>query len=825
MRTAAGDTPVLDEMVDGNGQIRPHWRALIGAVGGLGKPQLDERAGRLARAAEDEGVASLLPGITSTETGWRCDPIPLPITAREFAALEAGLTQRARLLEAVLADIYGPQHLLKEGLLPAALVFANPHFLRPGRHATNPPHRPMLHLAGMDVIRCPDGIWRVVSDRTAMVSGLGYALENRRLMNQAMAEALVVVKPRALSSFFELWQESLQRLAPHGRTAPAVALLSPGHMQPHWFEHVVLGREISAALVEAGDLTVRGGGLYLKTLAGLQQVDVLLNRAEAAQLDPMEFPAAQATAGVPGLLDAARHGALTVLNAPGAGLAESPALMAFLPALCRRLLGEELLLESLETHWLSTPGARDAVAASGDDWLLRPATDGAAGALPMPGIEAAARPGNLAATRWPIGSQAPSFGRKGLAPMPVMLRLFAISDGEDWHALPGGFARALEADHPVSGRLPQYGLSKDVWVLAEDEAPLRGPGPQALPPLPIRRSAGALPSRVADNLFWLGRYVERLDRAARLIRAVLARLRRGSALPHESAEVLALARCLRDAGLIGEEAMPTLAGATGLVGALGRAASPEGAVGQLQSRVAGLAGMVRDRLTADMHAAFTHALRKARAAGEAAPGGLDMLSRAMVANMRFATVLAGVAAENMVRGGAWLFLDLGRRVERGQSVLAEIEVLLKVPPARVEPGLKLILELCDSVITYRSRYLAVVQPAPVLDLVLADPSNPRGLAFQLAAIQTALTEVSGDAEDDLAEEAATLTRQADALVHDVLGAHDQPVAAAALPPRLTAMAETLRALSDAMTRRYFALLPPARALGLDEATEPADVLP
>lgn len=819
---------MLDEMVDGGGQIRPHWRSLIGAVGGLGKPQLEERAARLARAAEEEGIASILPGITGTETGWRCDPIPLPITAGEFAALETGLAQRARLLEAMLADIHGPQQLLREGLLPPALVFANPNFLRPWRHATNPPHRPMLHLFGADLIRCPDGIWRVASDRTGMIGGLGYARENRRLMNQAMAEALVAVKPRALTNFFELWQESLQRLAPAGRPAPAVALLSPGHTQSHWFEHVVLSREISAALVEAGDLTVRGGALYLKTLSGLQPVDVLLNRTEGASLDPLEFPAAHAALGVPGLLDAARHGALTVLNAPGAGLAESPALMAFLPALCRRLLGEELLLESLETHWLGSPGAMDRVAGAEGQWLLRPATDGAAQSVPMTGPEAVARAANprgFAATAWPVSSQAPSYGGHGLAPMQVMLRLFAISDGQCWHALPGGFARTLEPGQPVTGRLPQNGLAKDVWVLTEDEAPIRGPGPQALPPLPIRRSAGALPSRVADNLFWLGRYVERLDRAARLIRATAARLRRGAALPHESAEVMALARCLRDAGLIGEEAMPTLAGASSLGGAIGRAAMPDGAVGQLQARVAGLAGMVRDRLTADMHTSFTQALRAARTAGEAAHSGLDAVSRAMVANLRFTNALAGVAAENMVRGGAWLFLDLGRRVERGQNVLSEIELMLKVPPARVEPGLRLILELCDSVITYRSRYLAVLQPAPVLDLVLADPSNPRGLAFQLAAIQSALTEVAVDAEDSLAEEAATLRRQVDAMVLDVLGSRDQAVAASALPPRLAAMAEALRALSDAMTRRYFALLPPARALGLDEATEPADVLP
>lgn len=821
-------TAPMDEMVDGAGRIRLHWRNLLGAVGGLGKPQLEERARRLQRAAEEEGVASILPGSKAAGAGWRCDPVPLPLPADEFAALEAGLAQRARLLEALLGDLYGPQAMVREGLLPPALVFGNPQFLRVWRRTNAPPRRPLLHLYAAEMLRSPDGIWRVLSDRSGLVSGLGHAMENRRLMGQAMPEAFRAAKPRGLSTFFELWQDSLQRLGPHRAAAPAVALLSPGNRDPQWFEHVVLSREISAALVEPGDLTVRGGALFLKTLQGLQPIDVLVSRVEANTLDPLEFPAADAAGGVPGVLDAARHGALALVNAPGAGLAESPAFAAFLPALCERMLGETLLLESLPTEWLGSPGALRRVLESPEPPLLRPAADGAAAGqvytLEMrPRLEA--DPGAWCATWLPVASVAPCYSGTSLVPLPLALRLFAVSDGEAWHAMPGGLARVMDGAAPMAGRLPGSGWCKDVWVLAEEEMPIIGPAAQTLPPIAIRRNAGAIPSRVADNLYWLGRYVERLDRASRLIRATLTRLRRGAPLPREVAEVAALARCLCEAGLIDAESLPGGGSTTALAAALAHAARPEGAVGQLQARIADLTETVRDRLTNDMHATFILSLRAARLACETAGNGLESISRAMVANLRFATAVAGVASENMVRGGGRLFLELGRRLERAQAVLAEIGLVLDQPPARIEAGLRLVLELCDSVITYRSRYLAVLQPAPVLDLVLADPSNPRGLAYQVAAIQVALAEVSGLTHDTLVQDAGALAREAEALVQAILSAPDQAVAAANLPPRLAAMAESLGMLSDAVTRRYFALLPVARSLGLDApAAEPMEVL-
>ncbi|UPY35207.1 circularly permuted type 2 ATP-grasp protein [Sediminicoccus sp. KRV36] len=798
-----------DEMVSGEGRIRPHWRGIMGVVGSLGRPGLAERGERLARAMADDGVASLLPGASGAAL-WRLDPLPLPIQIEEFEALAAGVAQRARLLDAVLADLYGAQELLAGGQIPAPLIFGSPAFQRTARRGKGPPRRPLLHLYAVDLVRAPDGSWAVLQDRTGLASGLGQLRENRRLIAAGMPEVARASQPRSISPFFDLWQDSLSRLGPHGMNDPAIALLSPGTRDPHWFEHVVLSRELGCALVETGDLTMRGGALFLKTLGGLQPVDVVLSRVDAAALDPLDQPEAPAGSGVPGMLDAVRHGALTLLNAPGAALGEAPALCAYLAPLAPQMLGEALSLNNLPTHWLPDPSCPVPPLPEGyASWIFRPAGQGASS-------ETMARPaqGGVAAIALPALPVAPSLENGALTPAPFVLRMFAVSDGAGWHVLPGGIARLVTPGAKLTGRLPGGGWCKDVWVPADTSEAIIGPAAQSGPPIAIRRTAGAIPSRVADNLFWLGRYVERLDLAARLMRATITRLRRGAPLPRELAELGTLAICLREAQLLDEEARPSAGSLSALATALERDSRP--AVRQLQGTIGSLIESVRDRLTADMHATLTQTLRTAEEALDNAAAELPDLARALLPSLRFANAVAGIASENMVRGGARLFLELGRRMERAHAVASEVAVALDAPAARIEAGLRLTLELCDSVITYRSRYLAVLQPAPALDLVLADASNPRGLAFQLDAIAAALREITEEAEDGTVREVQRLLAQAEGITARLLAASDQAEAATTLlPPQLRAMAAEIATLSDQVSRRYFALLPAARVLGVD----------
>lgn len=806
-------------MVDGRRRIRPHWQGAMAALSDLPEGGLAARALRLDRALAEDGARSLLAGPGSGTAAWRCDAVPLPIPAAEFAALEAGLAQRARLLEAVLADLYGPQSLLAEGLIPPELVFANPAFLRPTRDAARPASVPFLQTTAADLLRGPDGAWRVLADRSSRAAGLGQARENRRLLARAFPDLFRGQHVRPLGPFFEAWQDALSRLLPEDGADAGIALLTPGVTHPHWFEHMVLSRELSCALVEAGDLSVRGGALFLKTLNGLKRIGVVIRRVDGRLLDPLELGTAGA-AGVPGLFDALREGSVRIVNDPGSGAAEAPALAAFLPALSRRLFGEDPVLPQVPTLWLGTPGAAGQVLEDPERWLIRPATDGMAPAVPLASLDRAERAAWLtrlsrdgaayAASEAIPASLAPTIVDGALEPRPVLLRMFLLRDGAGWQAMPGGLARTLDGAGGIAGGLPHAGLAKDVWVLAEEREEILGPAARPQAPLPIRRAAGDLPSRVADNFFWLGRQAERLEAAARLLRGAAQRLDRGVALPREAYELAALGRCLIRAGLLPDDAAPAPGQTKALADAVLRAGRPSGALVPLFAPLARLTDSLRDRLTADLYAAFTLPLGAARAA-LAETRDLAASAEALDALIRALSGMAGAVAESMVRGGGFLFLDLGRRIERAQATATSLGAALEEPPARIEAGLRLALDLCDSVLTYRARYLSVLQPAPALDLVLADPGNPRGLAFQPEAVARHLALLPG--ADALRAQAEALGDEAVAMAAEVLASPQQPAAAALLPPRLAAFATESAALSDRITRRFFALLPAAQALG------------
>ncbi len=830
-----------DEVLDDNGRLRGPWRRVLGTLLGLGTATLHERQADLDRAFAEEGASAILPGATSAPkvAHWRCDPIPFLFTETEFTALTARITQRADLLEAVLADVYGPRSLLADGTLPPSLVYPSPRYLRTCRGAYPRRH---LHLYAADLIRGPDGDWRVLADRTDEPAGLGYALENRRMMARVLPEMFRSMEVAQLRPFFDAWQTTLQRLAPqaggpealHG---PGTALLSPGHADPRWFEHVVLARELGCTLVEPGDLTVRDGALWVKTLRGLLPIHVLLRRQGGAAMDPLELHATSG-AGIPGLFTTMRSGAVLVLNGPGSGYAESPGLGPFLPLLCRRLLGTDLQLQSVESHWLGDPTSRALVEASLSSWTFHAALDGRASAERIPTSTAAQtallaqiaeHPFAFSAMRRPTPSVAPCASTGDtLEPRPIVLRLFLMHDGQQWRALPGGVARILPETETIPSRLPPQAISKDVWVLLEEGADIMGPGNLNVPSLQVRRTAGDMPSRVADNFFWLGRYLERLENAARLTRAMLARLSRAGLLPRDLPELRALSACLAEADVFSEE-VTNITGAGILTEALLRALTRDsGALAYLTTRIQSLADTLRDRLSGEMYTMVSHGVRglkgarlalrggrplsnqsssNATAAGIAPSASLGVLTDFAQRVLEFSAATSGYAAENMVRGGGRLFLDLGRRIERGHAIATQLAHALNQPPERIEAGLLLALELCDSLLTYRGRYLGVVQPALVLDLVLADDGNPRGLGFQLRAAQAILRVLEEQTETPLASLLDAPLAELDAIVADLVATADQPTAAASLPPRLLDIAARIATLSDALRRQYFTLLP------------------
>jgi uncharacterized circularly permuted ATP-grasp superfamily protein/uncharacterized alpha-E superfamily protein len=817
-----------DELVDGNHRLRAPWRRLLGTLLGMGTAALWERAAELARASAEEGPAALL-AVPNAGT-WHCDAIPFLLTQHEFNELAAGLAQRAELLELVLSDLYGPRSLLAHGHLPPALVYPSRAYLRalrdPRGEAAPQRH---LHLYAADLVRGEDGAWRVLADRTGEPAGLAHVLENRRLMARVLPELFRSIEVVQVRPFFDIWQDSLQRLVPEEVGNPGLALLTPGHADPRWFEHVVLARALGCTLVEAGDLTVRDDALWVKTLRGLQPVHVLLRRQEGATIDPLELITG-VVAGIPGLLTALRQGTVRVVNGPGAAYAEAPGLLSVMPLLSRVLTGQDLSLGSVPSLWCGEYESRLLVLNNLEAWqILDAAESGAAAWQPARMDEAAksalrarivAQPWHFAAVAPPLASFAPCAGKgETLEPRRVVLRMFMVFDGLAWRALPGGMARVLEGDDLVAGRLPRDALCKDVWVLQEEGEDIYGPGNLHMPALSIRRTPGDLPSRVADNFYWLGRYLERLETVARLARAVLHRIGRGALLPRDLPDMAALTACMIDAGMVSEE-LADGAGYGQLADLLLRALSRDtGIVARLSLRVRDLADTLRDRLSGEMHATIAQELRRLKGnrlllrPGQRAVGA-GLMSDFASQLLQFTATVAGYAAENMVRGGGRLFLDLGRRIERGQAVSTQLAHAFEQKPERIEAGLNLALEMCDSVLTYRARYLSVVQGAPVLDLVVADESNPRALGFQLVTARNTLAVLAGRDDAPLAAMLDASIAETRLMVSDLVGAEDQASVAATLAPRLRAIGTQIGFVSDAVMRQYFALLPISLTNGL-----------
>ncbi len=840
---AAKDAPALanldlahDEMVTGQGGVRPHWQTLLSAINSLPGNGLAERTDNARKLlAEDGALYNAYADPRGTGQQWQFDLLPVIVPADEWEGIEAGLRQRARLLNAILSDIYGPQRLLHDGLLPPALIFANPEFLRPARDPDMPPPA-MLQCYAADLVRLPDGGWRVLADRTELAAGVGYALENRRVLARTMPEIFRTQPVSPLRPFFDLWQNALQNLAAPTKSSPHMVLLTPGPEHDAYFEHVYLARALGLTPVEGADLAARDGRVALKTLEGLKPVDVLLRRVESSLCDPLELNSAS-TDGVVGMMQAARSGQLAIANGIGSGVLETPALAPFLPSLCRHLLGEELQLPFIPTLWCGQAAALEEVIGDFASFAVRrcfgrreepilPAT------LDEPARLALAerlrrQPAAYVAQRLVAPSLAPTWSSGGLMPHPIIVRSFLVRDGADYHAMPGGHARVpMTHNEFFRSPLQHHGIGKDVWVLSADEARAAGtsmPAPQRLAP---DRAGVVLPSRAADNLFWLGRYVERLDNGARLLRAALWRLATGTLGPRDMAELRALAHSLENFSLIDTAAAQAPPDSRVLAQALTQAAAPDQPLHDTFHAIQRLAASVRDRLSVDMWQAINQMLGDARRRLARGFGDIDRLIAAMDELIRFAATFAGLSSENMTRGAGWRFLDIGRRIERGVYVSQGALGAFALQPVAWEPALRLALELCDSTITYRSRYLAALQPAPVLDLVLADDTNPRSLAYQLRRLDehlAALPKRTGELTvlpvAEIANDLNSVVRMFDR--GDVMR-QNEGLPLSMLRDLLEESAHGLRALSNAVTRAYFTHVPAAQALGSQRAAQRSD---
>lgn len=735
------------EMLDAQGAVRPHWQRLYAHLQRLSPAQLAQRQALLTRQIQENGVTyNVYADPKGADRPWELDLLPHLLDPQEWQVLSAGIAQRARLLNAVLADLYGPQQLIRDGLLPAELVYGHNHFLLPCQGMV-PPQNIFLHLYAVDLARSADGRWWVTADRSQAPSGAGYALENRMSVSRAFPDLYRDEQVRHLSGFFRTLQDTLVRLAPAADEAPLVVLLTPGRFNESYFEHLYLARQLGYPLVEGGDLTVRDATVYLKTLSGLRRVHAIMRRLDDDFCDPLELRTDSAL-GVPGLLQAVRQGRVLVTNALGSGVLESPGLLGFLPKINEHLFGEALILPSIATKWCGEPATLAQVLDQLDTVLIKPAFpsqsfcpvfggDLDAGQRQALAARLQARPYAYVAQEVAALSQAPVWQPESvsLQPRAIGMRMYAVADEIGYRVLPGGLTRvAAQADAEVVS-MQRGGASKDTWVLG-DQAPTgeqwRAQRPIGVPEL-VRRDP-YLPSRVVENLFWFGRYCERCDDSARLLRIILGRYIDGDDPQALQAAVdLAVSiNLLPDEGDIQERIRAALMGNDW----------PFSLRANLQ-RLQWAASQVRGKLSRENWQALVELQREATSLdAEDADFGelLDFLNRLVMA----LAALSGFALDDMTRDEGWRFLMIGRRIERLQFLSTSLSAFMESEAAFEQAGLEWLLELGNSSITYRSRYLAEAQLIPVLDLLLLDAQNPHAVLFQLKLVARSLRRLNDD---------------------------------------------------------------------------------
>ncbi len=715
-----------DECRAPDGSIRPVWAAFFRLLGANAPATLRTAHASCQRAIVEQDVSmNVYAGARSDAHAWPLDAVPFLLAPDDWEVLSAGLRQRARLLNEIMRDLYGPQKLLRRAALPAALAMANPHFLRPcvglGR-----PRDVMLHTFAVDLARSPDGQWWVLRDRLDAPSGLGYSLQNRILTRQVLPQVFHSAPVERLYDFFRGFRQSLESLSPRPPSEdPRVVFLSPGPANEAYFEHAYLARYLGIPLVEGADLTTRDRQVYLRTVGGLRRVDSILRRVDSAYCDPLELHG-HSLLGVPGLVHAAHGQRVALANQLGGAALESTALLAFLAPLCREVLDEDLQLPSVATWWCGHPEARDYVLARLDSLAVKP-TFRAPGpsatrftgfldaeARAALAAEITAAPGAFCGQERVHLGTTPAWIDGALRPAPFILRLFVAWAGTDYRLMPGGLTRFHPAGDDAFVTLQHGGVTKDTWVLH------RG---NPTPPPPVAALADLIhrpndtPSRLADILFWLGRYLERSVQLARLLEKLDPLLRD---------EIAALDPAVADASLR-------------LLLELQGARIPAGAnIEQLDallddviddpavpaSLAANLANLVRnlDQAKVRLPPEAWRCLRHLRATLDS-PEPPD--AAAVAPHL---SALEAIANETLAHDTSWRFLSLGRHLERGQQLVFLARHLV----GRGAPGefrLQTLLHFADSLFSYRTTYHGSFQPASVYAWLFAAAENPRGLRW------------------------------------------------------------------------------------------------
>ena len=812
-----------DEMCAADGGIRSHWQYLMRAFNDMGSVELQgrsEEAWRLIR--ENDVTYNIYGDPTGMARPWELDLVPLLIESEEWSAIETGLMQRAELLNLVLLDLYGPRDLIKKGLIPPELVYSHPGFLNPC--VNMPIHaRRALTFYAADLVRDVNGQINVLSDRTQSPSGAGYALENRLVISRVLPSLFRDSHTHRLANFFRNTRHALNQMSPRAGEEPNIVLLSPGPANEAYFEHAYLANYLGYILVEGEDLTVRENRVWLTTLEGLRPVDVIVRRMDDAYCDPVELRA-DSYLGVPGLTNAVRMGNVSISNPLGSGVLENPALVSLLPELSKHLLGEDLRIPSVPVWWCGNQKEREYVLANLHRMVIKPVHHDI-GFKFIFGSELSK--GNLDELRQKISfrpylyvgqeamsmSTAPVLSKDGFKPRHTVLRSFLVAGEHDYLAMPGGLTRVSSEENELIVSNQSGGLNKDTWVLATEPE-------KFVSLLSERRQArlapdkgGEVPGRVADNMFWVGRYLERADFSSRILRLALQFVETG-----ENDETTVFRRLLTTVtNLVTPYPDPEKATAEDnfkhleaeLLSVISGTINPNSLSRTLKSLLRS-SRSVRDRMSSDTWRIINIIDQQIRSLGKIpaehlvnALDGLDNLVTAL-------TAFTGLTLENITRGSSWRFLDIGRRIERTMQITRLLQATL-VQDCNEKDQVLLsdsLLTIVDSLMTYRRRYRYSIKIPELLELVICDENNPRSLAYQLTQLEEHTSRLPQRNEsgsrtelERLALETATLVRLAD--VSRLAMANEKSNRRETLENFLEVLSARLPAMSDALTATYF----------------------
>lgn len=757
------DVKLHNEIKSADGSILPGWQAVTQAMERLDKDQVERRQADIASQLRANGIAySPMSETDAAPRPWSLDLYPMVIEPADWAALSAGLEQRARLKQAILSDIYGNQNLLKKGLIPPAMVYAHKGYLRDAVHCAD---SQTLPLFGADVSRSPSGRWYVVDDICQFPEGIGYALENRLVLSRTLPRLFRSSRVQRIAEYFKHLQTYIGHLSEYdGRCV----MLAPGPTHPHYFEYAYLSKYLGYTLVQVGDLTIRDNRAYIKTVSGLQRVAVIFRFINDTELDPLATGQA-GVKGITGLFQAVRAGGVKVINPLGAGVMENAALNSCMTRLCHELLGEDLALPGPPTYWLGDDQQRNHVLGKLDQLLFR--NIDSLGQLHDPRLMTSAELDQLHASirRTPQRfvaqeridrSCAPGFRGTEKVQRQVTVRLYMVrQDNEDhsyrYQTMPGGLCLL---DTVANGRRPSFDSligSKDTWVVAEGPVkPVTLLGQRALENRYVLN--GELPSRVAENLFWMGRNAARCENSVRLLRAIFQTLQNDDVDNTNVSPVLsAILRATTQAtgtqpGFVGRGGARKLENPEkellSLLHDPERVGSLPWALNSLQNSAAAVRDRVSDELLQVLNRLEDRRTRFVRNVNTSLftedSGVLERISDQLDDTLMLLSAFSGLTHENFTHGDGWRFMMLGRRLDRVAHYTVIIETMLS-QERNDTLLLETLLKLFDSTMTYRSRYRSQMDASLVLQLLMLDEYNPRSLAFQLNEIEKTIKRLPG----------------------------------------------------------------------------------